>query len=861
MPPTPSPGTHRGLLYGCFFASGIAGLALEIVWSKYLSYLLGNSIYGVSTVVAAFLGGLGLGAAWGGRLAPRVRNPLVFYARLEIVVGALGLLSPLGYQVAGPLFAWLHEALGGGGPLFLTVRFAVLFAALLAPTTAMGATLPLLVEHADRIDASEGRRLGSAAPVARLYAINTAGAVLGVLAAGFFLIPVAGLWKTAALAAAIDFSVAGAIAAARPRAFPAPEGAPAAEPATSARATPPSALFDRLILPLFAVSGLTAILYQVAWTRILAVPFGGMVYAFSAILALYLLGLAVGAAGAVRALKRSASPAGLFGILQVGLAATVALGTHFFAQIPHRQEAAIAASNGNMLRLLWGETLITALVVLPPTLFLGALFPAAVAIHRRRRGETGAATGSVYAANTLGSIAGSLFTAFVFIPTFGALKTILGGAATNLAIGFLALAAGSGATRWRRAVAGASVAGGLAFALFWTPGWNAERMSFGLIRLLRSHWYGGVSLTNRIINVIGTSPQYERLLYYKEGNVANVTVVETQGQRALLINGKTDATTGRGADMRTQVLVGQLPLLAQPATRDVCIIGYGSGVTTHSVLTHPIRKALTVELEAAVIGAAPLFRDDAQDPLDDPRSRLVIEDAQTLLRADRRKYDVIISEPSNLWIAGSGDLFTREFYRVAASRLNPGGIFCQWVQCYQISPEATNTVFRTLTTRFRHGQVFFVDSAADMIIIASPDGEVPIDAAVWRRTMSDSSVAADFARVGIGSLADLLRYYRGRLDHLAERAGTGPINTNDNGWLEHRAPFDLIESEGANRTFDWTPTVAGDLVESLRGDPATLRSLLGTAAARADSASFPEAGRGLRMALERLTTGAGAAGP
>src|SRR5213594_752986 len=195
---------RRGLLYVCFFASGMAGLTLEIVWSKYLSYLLGNSIYGVSTVVAAFLGGLGIGAIVGGRLASRTCEPLMMYARLELLVAAMGLLSPLAYHLARPLFASLYGAMGGSGVAFLLVRFLILFAALLLPTIAMGATLPLLVSAFTRRDGDFG------SSVSRLYAINTIGAVLGVAAAGFALIPSLGLWKTAA-AAAIDFAVAGAI--------------------------------------------------------------------------------------------------------------------------------------------------------------------------------------------------------------------------------------------------------------------------------------------------------------------------------------------------------------------------------------------------------------------------------------------------------------------------------------------------------------------------------------------------------------------------------------------------------------------------------------------------------------------------
>ena len=850
--------TRRPLLYGCFFASGAAGLILEVVWSKYLSFLLGNSIYGVSTVVAAFLGGLGIGASLGGRLAARTREPLLLYARLELIVAVMGLLSPVAYLAARPIFASLNALFLGHGAAFLFLRFLVLFAALLVPTIAMGASLPLLVSDFSRRDAK-----GSSPAVARLYAVNTAGAVAGVAAAGFLAIPALGLWKTAALAAGIDLAVVLAILLARP---PAPVAAAgegvAAEPAPDARgpkslgAPHQAPAFAGWILPIFAISGFTAILYEVAWTRILAVPFGGMVYAFSAILAIYLVGIALGASAAARLLRHVKAPVALFGVLQGILAAAVALGSRLFERIPHWEATAIAASMGSTWRLLLGEVGIAARIILPASLALGALFPTAVAVYQLKRREAGASVGTIYAANTIGSIAGSLLTAFLLIPWIGTLRSILLAAGLNAAIGIAALLAGEGRPILRRSAAAVLAASAVAFAALAMPTWDAERMSLGLIRLLRSHWYGGESLTHRTIDAIGRSTKLERLLFYKEGRAAAVTVIESGGRRALLINGKTDATTGVGEDMAQQVLVGQLPLLMlRDDGKDVCVVGYGSGVTTHAVLTHPVHEVLTIELEDAVIEAAPQFRADAGEPLADPRSRLLIEDAGTYLRSTRRAYDVIISEPSNLWIAGMADLFTRDFYRTAASKLRPGGIFCQWVQCYQTSPATLRTIFRTLAVPFPHGQLFFVDKSADLIILASPDRDVPLDLDRLAEAWARPEVARDFARVGVESLADLLRYYRGRLDRVAAEAGPGPINTDDNGWLEHRAPFDLLAGATSEHEMAWSPDVAADLAASIVPDRDRAAALLDDAARRAKAAGNEGAVLGLKMARERLARG------
>ncbi|HEU4333217.1 MAG TPA: fused MFS/spermidine synthase, partial [Candidatus Eisenbacteria bacterium] len=611
----------RALIPLCFFLSGAAGLALEVVWSKYLSLLLGNSVHGVATVVAAFLGGLGIGAALAGRRASGLKNPVAGYAVLEAAVGLLALASPFAYQLARPLFAGIYDGLGGPGPLFHGVRFALLFAGLLIPTIAMGATLPLVVEDAARRWPKE-----SSASVARLYAINTGGAVAGTLVAGFFAIPEWGLARTATAAGLVDLALASVLLLSRlsspaPRAEATPgEGDRAATAAavskSAASDVPP---FARWLLPAFALSGMAAILYQVAWTRLLTVPFGGITYAFSAILSVYLLGLALGAAGSQRALRRVRAPVVMFGVLQAGLAATVAGGLHALERLPHWQTSAIAASGGSISKLLLAEAGITAVLLLPPTLILGALFPVAVAVERRRTADASRATGAVYAANTVGSIAGSLGTAYWFIPAFGAPVAILGAAAGNAAIGIAALVGGERAARRRIWGAAAVAAAGVIFVLFAMPRWNHDRMTMGFIRILRSYWFGGEALTHKGIEAIGTRPDLGTLLFYKEGPVAAVAVIETEGQRTLLINGKADATIGAGADMRTQLLVGHLPLLATPGAEDVFVIGYGSGVTTGATLRHPLKSARTVELEPAVVEAAPLFAEDARRPLDDPR--------------------------------------------------------------------------------------------------------------------------------------------------------------------------------------------------------------------------------------------------
>jgi hypothetical protein len=248
-----------------------------------------------------------------------------------------------------------------------------------------------------------------------------------------------------------------------------------------------------------------------------------------------------------------------------------------------------------------------------------------------------------------------------------------------------------------------------------------------------------------------------------------------------------------------------------------------------------------VELEPAVVEAAPQFRASAGDPLSDPRHEMLVEDASLVLRSERRAYDVIVSEPSNFWIAGMGDLFSDDFYRIARTRLRPGGILCQWVQCYQISPDAIRSVIRTLSRTFPHGQVFYIDSAADLVLLASADREVPLDADAWEAAFRSPEIASDLARVGVERPEDLLRYYRGRLERIASSVGAGPVNTDDNGWLEHRAPFDLLTSQSAEEVLVWNEEAASDLVRSLRFGGGSGERAAAGAGSRNRAAAFLEA--------------------
>ncbi|HUK63152.1 MAG TPA: fused MFS/spermidine synthase, partial [Dongiaceae bacterium] len=410
-----------------FFASGAAGLLYEVAWSKQLSYLLGNSLHAVATVVAAFLFGLAMGARFlGPRLGRRGSGHRV-YAALEIGVAVLGVVSLPVLRGIEPVVGVLYRSLGGEGTAFGLARVALLSIVLVPPAALMGATLPVLVACFER------ERIGPA--MAGLYAVNTFGAVAGTVAGGFVLLPWLGLAATTWVAAVLNVG-AGLVAWNAPgrggeaQATAAPSAGPAPPPDSVAG----SARFAFALL--FMLSGFAALSFQIAWVRIFTLVFGSSVYSFSAVLGVYLLGLAIGSAAIARYLSR-ATIAG-FGMLQLTLAVAAALQLLAFSRLPEWTYALAEQSGARWGLLFGGELTMIAAFLLAPCALLGAAFPIAARLLQRR--DSGHAAGLAYAVNTVGTIAGSLVAGFIAIPTWGAQATHVATVCLSAAVGVGAFA-------------------------------------------------------------------------------------------------------------------------------------------------------------------------------------------------------------------------------------------------------------------------------------------------------------------------------------------------------------------------------------------------------------------------------------
>lgn len=759
----------------CFLLSGAAGLVHEIVWSKQLGYLLGSSLYSVATVTAAFLAGLALGARFlGGRLLRR-SEPARAYAALEVGVAVLGLaMLPVLRSLDGPV-GLLYRGLGGEGVPFAIARVVLLFLLLVPPAALMGATLPVLVARCERGVLGRG--------LAVLYSLNTIGAVLGSLLAGFVLLPALGLFASAAVAAVLNL-IAAIIAFTQPP-MPVPRAAPS--PMLNAVRTVLPDRRARIIMSIcFALSGFSALALQLAWVRLYGLILGSSVYSFAGVLGLYLAGIAIGSALVGPVLARVATPGG-FALLQGSLVLSALLGLRLDAKLPGAMLELGGRMGTSWSGLVFAQLALVVPLVVLPCILLGALFP--VTTRLLQAGDAAEATGRAYALNTLGTIAGSLLTGFVLLPAYGVHGVVQGAALISSIIALVALALPGVGWPAHRVVTAVLVLLLAALASAFTqPRWDPVLMSLGTYRpfsaqnLMTSfREAGGTGDPTRSVAAA------QKVLFYREGINASVLVASDleDRRRWLRVGGKIDAGTG---DMLTQVMLGLLPACMADSGARTLIVGHGSGVTAAAALAAGVGRTDIVELEPAVIAASRRFHEGRPDPLDDPRVTVHLEDARTRLAYGESGYGLIISEPTNPWIAGVNALFTTDFYRRVRGRLAPAGVFCQWVQLYELSPESWFSLLASFLEVFPESQVFCLWRSSDVLLIAAPPGR-----GVSYARLSDPRVGAALAEARLSSPLDVAAFAAGPARAVLAHAPRFTLNTDDRPFVEYRAPRDLVE--------------------------------------------------------------------
>lgn len=764
----------KNLVACLLFLSGATALVYELVWSKYLGNVLGNSGQAHAVVLATFMGGLALGASVFGRTADRVKNPLALYGLLELGVGLYALAFPYVLDALEALWLMLAPVVPDGWRV--APRLLVASLSLVVPTLLMGGTLPALVRHFASSLAGVQREL------ARLYAVNSLGAAVGVFLAGTHLVPAFGLAASARGAALLNVLLAlAALALARqhPPTLAPGQAAPDLEGGTEV-AYPRAAV--RAALVGVALSGFTSMLYQVTWIRLLSIVLGASTYAFTLILTAFILGIGL---GSFWLMSRGSKVDSLrmYARMQVGLVVSLCVALPLYVRLPYYFRTArwmLTASLETWPVFQFLTFAFCCVVLLVPTFFMGAAFPAAARVATAKVSEVGRQLGGVYLWNTVGTISGSVLGGLVLMPWWGMEGNFVAGAVVNLVAAGLAFFAvpGRPASPARALWPVAAVAGLAAVVLGGMQGW-AIRLSS--ITSPRVH-----SPTESYAQLVAGTERKTVPVFYKDDTFATVLVADIPGKhRYMKLNGKVDASTG--SDVETQVVAGHLGVLLHPREpRNVLVVGAGAAITAGSVLAHPVERMDLVEISPAVIDAARLFKADNRNAVDDPRTHVHVDDAKTFMALAPRKYDLVVSVPSNPWVSGVSGLFTRDFFQTVDRHLTDDGVLVQWIHVYENRKELIQLVMRTMRDTFPHATTWL--GPYDLVMVASRK-PLNFDAQQLAARMARPDAKADLARVDIHDVFALLSKQVHSEQGQLEFAGQGPINTDDDNILEYASPI------------------------------------------------------------------------
>ena len=769
-----------------FFISGSTGLIYEVVWTRLLTLVMGNTHYSIATVLTAFMGGLALGSYTGGRVIDRYFNPLAVYALLEGAIGVFCLMIPHIIDWAFPLFKSIYLNSGDSYATASFYRFLVCGTILLVPTTFMGATLPVLSKLVSREPGFIGRDVGT------LYAINTFGAVFGSIASAFIFMRLWGLNATIALAAALNIGIAVVIfllfrpALSRSRDSSREENK-IAEPSLPWR--------DVCLLLGFGISGVCALVYQVSWNRILSLLLGSSVYAFSLILMIFILGLALGTVFFSRKMGRFNDLLKVFGLLQIGIGCSALLALPLFGEIPFVNRWVYQNWNVDFATVQFSNFLIIFSLLFIPTFFMGGQFPVVVELLAKDIPTLGRSVGRVYSSNTIGTIVGSFLGGFILMPWIGIQNTVLAAIFINVLLGACLLAFSASL----KTAVKIYVFPLLLLALLWggrsLDAWDRAVISSGSF------------MPYRIADLQEAERKNNKILYYKEGMHTTVTTeLAVSGNIFLRVNGKTDASLA--LDMRTQLLSGYLPMFLKEDPRSVLVIGQGSGITLGAVEQFPVEAIDLVEISPAVIEGSRYFGPFNHHSLDDKRLSIILEDGRNHVALTDRKYDVIISEPSNPWISGVGALFTLDFFNLLKNRLTAEGVACIWVHT-NMSPESFKSITRSFSAVFPYVTMWESIVGDDYLLIGS-DREYGLPYEKVEAFLSSETIGRDLRGIGIHSVRDLISLKIMNQNQIGQFSGDAPLHTDDNSLLEFNAPKYIYRDERDVLVRQLTPFIQVD---------------------------------------------------
>jgi spermidine synthase len=746
---------RKRLLLGVFVVSGFTGLIYESIWSQYLKLFLGHAAYAQTLVLVMFMGGLAAGS-WGvARYTAKLTNPLLAYVLVEALIGAMGIgFHRIFVAVTEFSFAAAIPALPAGWPIHI-YKWSLAALLMLPQSVLLGATFPLISAGLIR---RWPERPGET--LSFLYFTNSLGAACGVLVSGFVLIGWVGLPGTILTAGLLNILLALTVWwVSRPQqVYAAPSGP----------AMPASTWQDGLARWFVAAAFLTgaaSFMYELGWIRMLSLVLGSATHSFELMLSAFILGLALGGLYIRRRIEAISNVELFLGIVLVCMGCLAALTVPAYNAMFDFMAWALGSfartPGGYIISNAMNES-IAALIMVPSTFLAGMTLPLLTYALMRRENNEGA-IGTVYAANTLGAIAGVLLTVYVLMPLIGLKGVILAGAATHIGLGLSRLL---GALRSQpRPVLTAMAGGVLVFGIVaCTATLDPMRMASGVYR-----------------TGFATLPATSRVTYLRDGKTATISLAEQNGVVVIATNGKPDASIQMKSDVATQdettmVLAAAIPLSLHPGPARVANIGFGSGLTTHTLLTSSaIQRLDSIEIEPVMVEAARKgFGPRIGNVFDDPRSHIEYEDAKTFFAASHEPYDLIVSEPSNPWVSGVASLFSDEFYSHIVQHLRPGGYFVQWLQLYETNIDVFASVVKAMAPHFDDYRFYDLDDT-NVLIVAAHGTRLP---AAGDQPFHWPGMRAELDRIGVRSAADLQRRQIGDRQTLGAWLRTRPVPAN-----------------------------------------------------------------------------------
>jgi spermidine synthase len=793
--------------------SGCAALIYEIVWLQLLQFVIGSSAVSLGLLLAAYMGGLCLGSAAMPRLVSWQRNPLVVYGCLELGIAAFGMITLFGLPALGRVY------LAGptSGMLGLVMRGAVAAACLLPPTVLMGASFPAVARWVESTPKAVSW-LGA------LYSANIAGAVLGCLVAGFYLLRVYDM-ATATYAAAVINAAVALVALALSGTWGQPP-----RPVFGDEGAAPRAPGAVLVYIAIALSGLTALGAEVVWTRLLSLLLGATVYTFSIILAVFLIGLWAGSGLGSLLVRRISYPRLALAGTQILLAAAIAETAYTLTYVlPYWPVDPWLSMNPwftfdlDMVRCIR--------TILPATLLWGASFPMALASAAAHGQDPARLSGQIYAANTAGSIAGALAFSLFLIPTIGTRGSQQLLIALAVVAALLAAASFVWGVRDRiptirlrtKIVMAATLAGAL------LAGW-------GLAATISDVRWQMIAYGRRVAPILrGLDPSSEaKPLFVGEGMNSSVVITDRAGQRFFYVSGKSEASSAL-LDMRLQRLMGHLPALLHRQPRSALVVGFGAGVTAGSFMTYPdVENVVICELEQLIPPASnEFFGAQNYNVLDNSRTRMVYDDARHYILSTSEKFDVITTDPIHPWVKGTSALYSKEYFELVRDHLNPGGVAAQWLPLYESDEQTVKTQLATFFNVFPSGTVwsnYLNGNGYDLVLIGRLD-ESSINVDEMQKRLDQpkySRVVASLGDVGVQSASDLLATYAGRASDLEPMLSGTSINRDLNMRLQYIAGWGVnsVMSEPIYRQILSYRRFPEDLITGTGEPIETLRDLL-----------------------------------